>query len=294
MKIDRLLGITMELLSKKKITASEFAEKYEVSVRTIYRDMETIGMAGIPIRSTTGITGGFEIMPGYFLSKNYFSLQELGLMYSFFKSLGMGSENNAFNDVTQKLSALNNQLEETSQIFFKSVATEMEAQNLMAINQAIIESEVLIIQYTDGNGTQTKRNIHPSYLIWEDSSWYLEAYCMLRKNKRYFKLTRIDSIQKSGQFMEIEPTYQEEVKSTGFRTVLLFDCSVRSKVNEQFFDKWTKTENGLILKTEFYDKEYALSVVLSYGKKVKVIAPDWLQKELVNVLNDIQRKYRSD
>lgn len=294
MRLDRLLGITMELLSKKKMTASELAEKYEVSVRTIYRDMESISMAGIPIKATTGTAGGFEIMPGYFLSKNYFSLQELGLMYHFFKALGAVSENSPFSGVTQKLSALNNQLEETSQVLFKSVATDKEAENLLNLHQAVVEAEVLTIQYIDAHGTRTKRDILPYQLIWEDSSWYLEAYCLLRQAKRYFKLSRIDSVQKSGQYIEKKPELLEEVRSDGFQTTLLFDYSVQSKVDEQFSGKWVKTEKGLSVETEFYDKQYALSVILSYTNKVKVIEPDWLRKDLVNVLRDIQRKYKEE
>lgn len=294
MRLDRLLGITMELLSKKKMTASELAEKYEVSVRTIYRDMESISMAGIPIKATTGTAGGFEIMPGYFLSKNYFSLQELGLMYHFFKAIGSVSDHTPFDGVTQKLSALNNQLDETAQVIFKTVATEKESQNIMIFHQAVLESEVLTMQYTDSKGIQTKRHILPYHLIWEDSSWYLEAYCILRKGKRYFKLARIQEVKKSGQFIKTKPEFQEKAEASGFKTILLFDPSVQSRVNDQFFNEWTKTEDGLILEAEFYDKHYALSVILSYANNVKIIKPDWLKEELISVLKDIQGNYKEE
>ena len=74
MKIDRMVSIIMLLLNKKKVSAQEFADTFEVSKRTIYRDIDSICLAGIPIRATSGVGGGFEIMPAYKIDKKEFNI----------------------------------------------------------------------------------------------------------------------------------------------------------------------------------------------------------------------------
>lgn len=77
MKIDRLVSIIMILLDKKRIGAQELADMFEVSPRTIYRDIDAINMAGIPISSTTGVGGGFEILSNYKIDKNVFTTTDI-------------------------------------------------------------------------------------------------------------------------------------------------------------------------------------------------------------------------
>ena len=80
MKADRLVSIIMILLEKKRVGAQELADLFEVSPRTIYRDMEAISMAGIPVRSISGVGGGFEIMPGYKVDQKVFSADDLSAL----------------------------------------------------------------------------------------------------------------------------------------------------------------------------------------------------------------------
>ncbi|MCF1617335.1 YafY family transcriptional regulator [Tetragenococcus koreensis] len=296
MKIDRLLGITMEMLAEKKVTAPELAEKYEVSTRTIYRDMEAISMAGIPVKVSTGINGGFEIMPGYFLTKQYFSLEELSLIYHFLKGMKKSSEVQSLETIVQKLEVLNTDLSDTQEILFHSMASKTESGYLNALHQSIVNSESIHIEYVDSKMNITERNILVYHLIWESGNWYVEAYCQLRENKRYFKVSRIKSIQKTGIIVTDKPSFVEEnhAKEDGFYSQLLFKPSLQLLVEESFPNNWTQTEQGISVEVKFYDLEYAVSLILSFGENVKIIQPNFLKQHFLQTIKQIQSNYEEN
>lgn len=296
MKLDRLLGITMELLTQKKVTAPELAEKFEVSVRTIYRDMDAIGLAGIPVMASLGSTGGFELMPGYFLTKQHFSLEELSLIYQFFKAMGDASAPEAVQSITQKLATLRPNLAETSHIIFEKQAPLDESKWLTIIHQSIVQSHALLLSYIDFQNQKTHREVIPYHLIWEKGHWYLEAYCLLRQAKRYFRISRIDILSMSEKTYTAKPDLMDEDFdcSHTILTVLEFDLSVKQSVKEQFPDEWEETKDSILVKTSFYNADYALKVILSYGNQVILISPESLRTDLVNLIQSIQEKYEEE
>lgn len=296
MKLDRLLGITMELLSQKKVTAPELAEQFEVSVRTIYRDMDAIGQAGIPIMASTGSTGGFELMPGYFLTKQYFSLEELSLIYHFFKGLEVSSSPATVGSITQKLATLRPDLSQSTAILFASQASPEDAKRLTVIHQAITESQKLLLAYIDSQDQKTEREIIPYHLLWENGHWYIESYCLLRQAKRYFRISRVDTLSLAGKVDRPKPELIDDssADSIGILTILEFDFSVKRRVKEQFPNEWQEMEKGIRVETLFYDKDYALTVILSYGSHVTLISPDTLRTSLLDRIKRIQAKYKEE
>jgi predicted DNA-binding transcriptional regulator YafY len=299
MKLERLLGITMELLSQKKVTAPELAEKFEVSVRTIYRDMDKIGQAGIPILASSGNDGGFELMPGYFLTKQQFTLEELAMMYQFFKAMEQSSMAQSATSIARKLSALQPNINQTQHILFQRFASTQESQFLDELHAAILHNEKVQISYTDAYGRETEREMIPYHLIWEKEIWYVEGYCLLREAKRYFRVSRITHLEKSGKLSTEKPKLEEESNDEEMElsATLLFDFSAKQRVVEQFQEEWaevTEIPEGLLVKTEFFEAEYALKTILSYGKQVTVLSPDSLKSDLLCYLKEIKGKYEED
>lgn len=296
MKLDRLLGITMELLRQKKVTAPELAEKFEVSVRTIYRDMDTIGLAGIPIMATSGSTGGFELMPGYFLTKQHFSVEELSMIYHFFKGLEDSSSPEAAGSITQKLATLRPDMAQNTTILFDLQASPEETKYLTVIHQAIAESQTLLLTYSDSQGQKTQREIIPYHLLWERGVWYIESFCLLRQAKRHFRVSRIETLSISGKWDAPKPELTDDVydESSGILTTLEFSFSVISRVKAQFPSEWEETKQGIRVNTTFYDEDYALSVLLSYGQHVKVLSPDYLKNNLLCTIRKIQALYKEE
>lgn len=178
MRLDRLLGITLELMAKKRVTAAELADKFEVSVRTVYRDVELINQAGIPVASFTGADGGFELMNGFFLTRQYFSVDDLSVIYSLLKVME-GAMGGAVSPALRKLASLHPGLaNEGSQeaVVLGISVPEHERDIVQELFRAIRQSRVVQMAYTSASGSATERILEPLNLLWEKGVWYLEAY----------------------------------------------------------------------------------------------------------------------
>ncbi|WP_234410530.1 helix-turn-helix transcriptional regulator [Caldalkalibacillus mannanilyticus] len=236
MRLYRLLGITLELMAKKRVTATVLSEKFEVSVRTIYRDVELINQAGIPVASYTGADGGFELMNGFFLTRQYFSVDDLSVIYTLLKAMeaSMGS---AVNTAMRKLTSLHPDLEEESHktVILSMSVPESEREINQRLFSAIKQNLVVEINYTDASGSTSQRSVEPLNLLWDKGAWYLEGYCRLRQGKRYFRVSRIAQLTVSALTFvpRIIPDEAQE-EEQGIPVCLRFDLSVSTRVFEQF------------------------------------------------------------
>ncbi|GAB6930578.1 YafY family protein [Paenibacillus sp. JCM 10914] len=295
MKLVRALGITMELLSKHRVTATELAARFEVSIRTIYRDIELINEAGIPVASYTGADGGFEVMDGYYLTKQHFSLQDLSMIYSLLKGMeGIMSPQPAA--IMGKLTILQPELVQAGaekKLILDLAATDAERSLIQPILQAIQDKKVVSFSYTDSEGNATSRNVEPDNLYWGSRSWYLNGYCLMRQADRMFRLSRMSNLEPTkSEFQPRRPSPSEPMKTIPEMEVhLRFDPSVRQRVLEHFHEECEQTEDGLDVRTVIYDLEYAVLLVLSYGLNVTVLAPDELKHSVMKMAREIQLRY---
>jgi len=295
MRLDRLLGITLELMAKKRVTAAELADKFEVSVRTVYRDVELINQAGIPVASFTGADGGFELMNGFFLTRQYFSVDDLSVIYSLLKVME-GAMGGAVSPALRKLASLHPGLaNEGSQeaVVLGISVPEHERDIVQELFRAIRQSRVVQMAYTSASGSATERILEPLNLLWEKGVWYLEAYCRWRGARRYFRLSRIDRLQVSEETFAPRPITDESEPEDvqGIFAHLRFDLSVRTRVLEQFPGECTYQGDFIEVRTVFYKKEYALSVIASYGTNVDIVSPDELQGDVIAYIEAIRRHY---
>ncbi|AEV29104.1 putative transcriptional regulator [Sphaerochaeta pleomorpha str. Grapes] len=204
MKIDRLVSIIMILLDKKRIGSQELADMFEVSNRTIYRDLDAINRAGIPVRSISGVGGGFEIMPGYKIDRKVFSTADLSAILMGLSSLSdmiRGDELvNALAKVKSFIPAdrAKDITVKANQIYI-DLRPWMGNRNIQPyleiIKTALQESKLLAFAYTNQSGIRTTRTVEPYQLVLKSSHWYLQGYCQKRNDFRLFKLTRIANLQ---------------------------------------------------------------------------------------------------
>lgn len=204
MKIDRLVSIILILLDKKRIGAQELADMFEVSPRTIYRDIEAIILAGIPIQSTSGVGGGFEIMQDYKIEKNVFSTTDLSAILMGLSSLSdMVRGDELINALTKVRSFIPADRAKDIEFRANQIRVDMSAwignrdiqHYLKIIKAALQKSCLLSFEYVAQRGNKTIRTVEPYQLVLKNSHWFFLGYCYQRNDFRLFKLSRISNLQ---------------------------------------------------------------------------------------------------
>lgn len=212
--INRLLGIIYILLNKGNVTAAELAERFEVSVRTIYRDVETLSMAGIPVYSRKGKNGGIGLTEQFVLNKMLISKEEQQRILAALTSLGeMGGKEEA--EILQKLGD-----------FFKAdtpawVSIDFSdwsgrRQELFEqIREAILGRHVMEFDYYGQYGEMTHRTVEPIQLLFKDYTWYVRAYCRNKQALRLFKVLRMKRVQVLDEVFEAVGNHLKECMLPG-------------------------------------------------------------------------------
>ena len=294
-RLARLLGMTLELMAKRRVTAAELADKFEVSVRTVYRDMELISQAGIPVVSYNGADGGYELTSGYFVSRQHFSVEDLSVIFSLLKAME-GAMGGSVSSAMRKLSSLHPKLadgEGREAVVLDLSVPDSERCHVQELYRAVRQRQVVRFTYTDAAGTTSDRCVEPVNLLWSKGAWYVEAYCRTRRAMRYFRVSRIERLEVTEEkFVPRESGHEPAREETpGIRVRLRFDLSVRTRVLEQFPGECEYLGDCIEVRTTFYRKEYALSVIASYGTHVEIVAPDDLRDGVIAHLDAIRRHH---
>ena len=175
MQESRLFRILYYLLDKGRATAPELAEKFEVSVRTIYRDVDAISSAGIPIYVTTGRNGGIQFLDNYVLDKSFFSDSEKLEILSALQSLS-AVQYPEVDTILKKIGAVfQTGLTHWIDVDFSRWGSIAESENSLfrQLKQAIFESREITFEYHNSAGDNGKRNVYPHQLVYKDKAWYL-------------------------------------------------------------------------------------------------------------------------
>lgn len=300
LKIERLLSILVTLLNKEIVSADELAKKLEVSKRTIYRDIESLGLSGLPVVTIHGRNGGVGLMPSYKMDKYLFSDEEKQKIIESLKMQhNMLQEDNQV--LIEKLENLKGNDESVSNLSLysptihrKEIEHETKAK-LAALRTAIAQKKKLKIKYISLNGEITIRIISPGNIVLTDGSWYMEAYCEKRKDRRMFKLTRIrehflvdeESISIELKAIDLTPIYEQ--------AVLTFHSNQLGKLYDFFLEEEIEIHNNLIKVTFKYNSNRNLiPFLLMFGSTVDVIKPQTLKQQYYNELNKIHKKINDD
>ncbi|MBC2192976.1 YafY family transcriptional regulator [Listeria sp. FSL L7-0229] len=284
MKLERILAILVMIL-ERKVLASELAEKFEVSTRTIYRDMETLLYAGFPVVSLPGKNGGFTMLDTYKLATFTFSEVEKQILLEALEARSEFMLNDSQETLREKITLLQTDKPASNHIFFDSATQhrrqiEAEVKRKIAyIQKAFTTNKQLKISYIAMSGTETEREISPQKLNLMDGSWYLEAYCHKRAAVRHFKLTRITALKEIDRaIMEIAETKYQPGEME--RIVLEFPKNQLGKLLDYFLWEEMETGEDYVRVTFLYDLErQIIPFLLMFGSAVKILEPASLQKE---------------
>ncbi len=286
MRESRLFRIVYYLLQNGKATAPELAQKFEVSIRTIYRDIDSISSAGIPIYATQGKGGGISILNDYTLDKSLFSEQEQEQMLTALQGMVATAEENS-NELLTKLSGLF-QINSTNwiEVDFSDWAHRTPQQDTFnIIKEAIFQKRVISFCYFSGKGNKEKRNVRPIRLVFKSKSWYLYSFCLLRNDYRFFKLTRIKELEMLSETFtqDFTPTKIEkqiQVENT-VAVKLKFDRQAAFRVYDEFTDSITEDSQGnLYVQVDLPDNEVLYSYVMSFSDSVEIIEPQSIREQI--------------
>lgn len=297
MKESRLFKIIYFILEKGRVTAPELAEKFEVSVRTIYRDVDVISSAGIPIYVTTGRSGGIQILDNYVLDKAFFSDKEKHDILSALQSLSV-IDNTYERELLTKVSALfNTQPENWVEVDFSRWGSKTQDNaKFEQLKNATINHKVATIVYVSSYFKKTRRNIHPLKLYYKSKEWYVKAYCTEKNDFRLFKINRIIHCEILDEdFIPVEFPESQDTEQNGYNKIILrFPKEMAYRVYDEFTeDEITEQENGDFIAAAYLPEDtWLIGYLLSYGVYVEVIEPAYLRKVLSDEAKKIYDKYK--
>lgn len=308
MKIDRLVSIIMTLLNKERIGAQELADMFEVSPRTIYRDIDAINMAGIPVRSIPGVGGGFEIMPEYKIDKNVFSTADLSAILTGLSGLSDMVQDDELANVLAKIKSfipagkVKDMEIKANQIcidFSPWSGNQNIRPYLQTIKAALEDSRLLSFVYIAHHGNKTVRTVAPYQLVLKGGHWYLYGYCHSRSDYRLFRLSRMSDLLKKQEtfvprdypqpildFVNITETIQTEITIRIHRSVL--DRVLEYCTCDRFLPDG---DAHYIVHFPFVENEYYYDILLGFGDKCECLAPSHIRAKMKQKIQNIAAIY---
>ncbi|WP_240417142.1 helix-turn-helix transcriptional regulator [Paenibacillus periandrae] len=307
MKLDRLLAITMTLLNQPRVNATELAERFEVSLRTIYRDMESINQAGIPIVSFPGSDGGYEIMSGYRIDKQVLSLEDFSSICSALKGARSATDSSDIDGLLERINILMPTTSNAANMVHVDLdftPAPNDKVKIAPLRQAIKEQYIVRFEYLDSKGTETERMIEPMGLFLKGYVWYLYGYCLTRSAIRVFRLSRMlrlrslpeTFVRRAYTLQDVEEQFMSHANFSKVRAVLHFNPEVKTRVRDEYgYDQIIDNPDGTISVTAHYSsKEKAVQNILSYSSHVKLIDPPELIAELQGHIMKMVQIYKID
>ena len=301
MKIDRLIGILSVLLQRETVTAPELAEIFEVSRRTINRDIDTLCYAGIPIRTKQGVGGGIYIARGYRVDRTILTSKEMQTILAGLRSLDSVSGSGYYGQLMEKLQTGSSDVlsgKDSMLIDLSSWYKGSLAPKIALIQDAIENRQIIGFDYYAPSG-ESRRTIEPYYVVFKWSSWYVWGWCSARKDFRLFKLNRMDKVSITDEHFELRdaPTpdlSNERVFGGGIKVKAIFDPDSKWRLIEEFGPEcFEETKDGKLLFTaEYSDMDNLISWLLTFGEKVEIIEPKEARERLLNIAEAIKKKYK--
>ena len=301
MKIDRLIGILSVLLQKEKTTAPELADRFEVSKRTINRDIEDLCRAGIPIRTAQGIGGGISIMDGYRMDRIILTSKDMQMILAGLRSLDSVSGSSYYGQLMEKIQAGSSEFitgRDSILIDLSSWYRDSLAPKIEIIQDAIGDRRLIKFRYYAPSG-ESERTVEPYYLVFRWSSWYLWAWCLKRKDFRLFKLNRMDGVQITEKNFKCRDATMpdlsnEKIFPGGIKVKALFEADQKWRLVEEFGTScFTENDDGRLLFTADYtDMENLITWILTFGDKAEVIEPEEVRERVRTAIEAMIKNYR--
>lgn len=299
MKIDRLIGIIAVLQQNKKVTAPYLAKKFEVSRRTINRDIEDICRAGIPIVTTQGKDGGISIMEGFNLNTSVFTTEELQAIFTGLRSVDSVSHTSYEERLSTKISGKDSVIPVTNSILIdlSSHYKDSLASKIELLKKAISQKRLIRFHYYYSKGEADKL-IEPYLIVFKWSNWYIFGFCTEQQDFRMYKLNRLWDLHVTDTKFEPRevPEQRKDFDShmtDDYMITAVFDSSEKYRLIEEYGTKcYTETEDGrLLFHRGFTNIELAIDWLLGFGDRVEVVEPAEIRGRLKKIAQNLLNKY---
>jgi len=283
MKINRLLEITLILLNKSTVTAGELAERFGVSTRTIYRDIDELSGAGVPVFTNKGSGGGISLLDNYAINKALLTEHERDSLLLALKTL-QATKYPEIEAILEKIGAVFKKAASADwvQIEFSPWGSGPNEENkFLDVKRAILECKVVAFDYINADGILSRRNIEPMLLAFKSQAWYVWGYCKTRRDFRTFRISRIRNMVVTGEGFErrpLESPKEEEPAAVSQKHVTLklrFQPENLYRVYDDYDEqRITRNPDGTYdVTVTFQEDEWVYGYIMSFGDRVEVLEP---------------------
>ncbi len=299
MQSNRLFEIIYILLSKKSITAKELAERFEVSVRTIYRDIDTLSSAGIPVYASQGKGGGISLLEDYVLDKSVLSEREQNEILYALQSLVITQAPEAEQVLARLSSLFNKNKTNWIEVDFTPWGSDKNSScQFTVIKDAILSHRIIEFNYFSSSGEKSVRSVEPVRLVFKVNAWYLYAFCLTKNTCRNFKITRMSNVRMTSEafperIFELPESSQAQKTQNWMDVHLKIAPKGAYRVYDEFAEQdITKNQDGSFTVTaSLPDGKWLIRYLLSFGADIEVLAPENIRGMLRRELNEIITKY---
>ncbi|MGN1181426.1 MAG: helix-turn-helix transcriptional regulator [Faecalibacillus sp.] len=295
--MQRLLEILYYLMEVKQTTANELAQHFEVSIRTIYRDLDRLIVAGIPIHTKQGKNGGISIAKEYILDKsilNDHKQEQVLLALNTLSALQLPE----FAELSKELEALfhKKSIDWIDIDFSYWHDSSIIQKKYDLIKNAIFNTQYLSFHYINLHNIQSVKTVEPMQLVFKSQTWYLKAFDISKEKLCIYRLSRMKDIyiiDKTFERRQLTPMsyfYQESYPY--IHVILKFDLQLRTFVYDEFNENnIIEKDDSIYVHTKMMDSPWLISVILSFGSNVEIIEPIYLKKRLFEEIDKIKNKY---
>lgn len=316
MKLERLISMIYMLLNNEILSASALAEKYNVSQRTIYRDIDAICAAGIPVVSYQGVNGGYGIMEQYKMDKSLLGSYDVSALITILHSMSTVFEDERAMDTIQRLQTIDRSANSASQGLSMDIGSwRSYNESLRLLRRAITDKHVISFQYISAKNERIHRKVEPLRLMYKFGSWYLYGFCRTRADYREFRISRISELSPSaepflhqhseehthGPHLQEQNPYDRgeqhpwEPSSDAMEVILHVSPRALAKAMDQFYDVQREFyEDGslrLTFKVQDPDSWWFWSTLLSFGEDIEIIEPAGLRTLMQSKLEKMLQVY---
>jgi predicted DNA-binding transcriptional regulator YafY len=298
MQINRLFEIVILLLDKKTVTAAELARHFGVSQRTIYRDVEALSQAGIPVYASQGKNGGISLVESFVIQKSLLNKEEQTEILAALQGLKAVGITKGEGLLAKWRAIFGAGDSDWVSVDFSDWSQTKQSE-LALLKDAILNKKVLCFTYYGASGEKTEREAEPLQLWFKSRAWYLKAYCRLRREVRLFKLTRMKDVHLSGdKFSAPSQTEMPLVyDSNPLRPFVVLNLWIDGSQAFRIYDDFDESQiekqpdGHYLISAAYPEDEWVYGFLLSYGPYLKVLEPAHIQDVLRDRLKKMAAYY---